>query len=107
MRAVALASALLAAALLAACGGGAHHRATATSHPTEHSPPPAASAIPPLLDPRDVYAADRPGALSPTVRGIPARVYVPNSESNSVTVIDQRKIGRASCRERVRTAEGG
>src|SRR5438270_6475294 len=90
MRAVALASALLAAALLAACGGGAHHRATATSHPTEHSPPPAASAIPPLLDPRDVYAADRPGALSPTVRGFPARVYVPNSESGSVTVIDQR-----------------
>lgn len=38
----------------------------------------------------DVYAADRPGALSPVVRGFPARIYVPNSESNSVDVIDPR-----------------
>jgi YVTN family beta-propeller protein len=38
--------------------------------------------------PRDVYAADRPGRLSPTVRGDPARIYVPNSESGTVDVID-------------------
>src|SRR4051794_12986969 len=38
--------------------------------------------IPPLLDPHDVYAADRPGMLSPVVRKFPSRVYVPNSESN-------------------------
>ena len=38
----------------------------------------------------DVYAADRPGLLSPTVRGDPARIYVPNSESNTVDVISQR-----------------
>ncbi|MCC5580891.1 beta-propeller fold lactonase family protein [Microtetraspora sp. AC03309] len=37
---------------------------------------------------RDIYAADRPGMLSPAVRGFPSRVYVPNSESNSVHVID-------------------
>ena len=43
---------------------------------------------PPLLDPRDVYAADRPGMLSTVVRGFPDRVYVPNSESNTVSVID-------------------
>jgi YVTN family beta-propeller protein len=46
--------------------------------------------IPALLDRRDVYAAGRPGRLAPWVRGDPARVYVPNSGSNTVDVIDQR-----------------
>jgi sugar lactone lactonase YvrE len=46
--------------------------------------------IPALLDRRDVYAAGRPGRLAPWVRGDPARVYVPNSKSNTVDVIDQR-----------------
>jgi YVTN family beta-propeller protein len=36
----------------------------------------------------DVYAADRPGEMSPLVQGFPARIYVPNSVSNTVTVID-------------------
>jgi YVTN family beta-propeller protein len=44
--------------------------------------------MPPTLDPGDIYAADRPGNLSPAVKSYPARVYVPNSESNTVTVID-------------------
>jgi YVTN family beta-propeller protein len=44
--------------------------------------------MPPLLDPNDVYAADRPGALSPTVAAFPQRVYVPNSKSDTVDVID-------------------
>jgi YVTN family beta-propeller protein len=44
--------------------------------------------MPPLLDPHDVYAADRPNQLSPAVRGFRSLVYVPNSESNSVDVID-------------------
>src|SRR5262249_26010002 len=38
----------------------------------------------------DVYAAERPGLLAPWVRGDPALVYVPNSQSNTVDVIDQR-----------------
>ncbi|MDX6689649.1 MAG: hypothetical protein QOG15_1106 [Solirubrobacteraceae bacterium] len=46
--------------------------------------------IPPLLRRDDVYAADRPGRLSAKVRKDPARVYVPNSSSNTVDVIDQR-----------------
>ena len=46
--------------------------------------------IPPLLDPNDVYAADRPGLLSPAVHGDPALVYVPNSKSNTVDVISQK-----------------
>jgi DNA-binding beta-propeller fold protein YncE len=38
----------------------------------------------------DVYAHDGPNDLSPAVRGVPPRVYVPNSASNTVDVIDQR-----------------
>jgi YVTN family beta-propeller protein len=44
--------------------------------------------MPPILEARDIYAADRPGNLSPTVKDLPPRVYVPNSRGNSVTVID-------------------
>ncbi|MEU1624428.1 YncE family protein [Streptomyces sp. NPDC020096] len=44
--------------------------------------------MPPPLDPHDLYAADRPGVLSPTVRNFPNLVYVPNTISNTVTVID-------------------
>jgi len=48
----------------------------------------AGSKVPPLLNPHDVYAADRPGQLAPTVRNFPSRVYVPNSESGTVSVIN-------------------
>lgn len=44
--------------------------------------------MPPVLDPKDIYAAARPGNLSPTAQAFPSRVYVPNSESRTVTVID-------------------
>jgi len=50
--------------------------------------PPASYRVPSLLDSHDVYAADRPGALSPVVRADPPRIYVPNSTSNTVDVID-------------------
>src|SRR5207344_1613175 len=43
-----------------------------------------------VLDPKDVYAANRPGMLSPVVAGFPERIYVPNSGSNTVDVIDPR-----------------
>ncbi|RCG33163.1 hypothetical protein DQ384_01610 [Sphaerisporangium album] len=38
----------------------------------------------------DVYANDRPGMLSPEVAKFPSRVYVPNSESGTVSVIDPK-----------------
>ena len=41
-------------------------------------------------DPTNVYAYDGPGALSPAVKGALYRVYVPNSSSNTVDVIDPR-----------------
>jgi DNA-binding beta-propeller fold protein YncE len=44
--------------------------------------------MPPPIDAQDVYAAGRPGNLSPAVRGFPERVYVPNSGRNTVDVID-------------------
>jgi YVTN family beta-propeller protein len=44
--------------------------------------------MPPLLDPHDVYAADRPNALAAAVRNDPVRVYVPNLGSDSVSIID-------------------
>lgn len=40
----------------------------------------------------DVYANDRPGMLSPVVRDFPARVYVPDSQSDDVIVLDQRTL---------------
>ncbi|MCX5375733.1 YncE family protein [Streptomyces sp. NBC_00091] len=50
--------------------------------------PPGLAGMPPLLDPNDVYAADRPNRLSPVVKDFPSRVYVPNTNSNTVSVID-------------------
>jgi YVTN family beta-propeller protein len=44
--------------------------------------------MPPLLDPNNVWAATRPGNLSPVVANFPPRVYVPNTISNTVDVID-------------------
>ena len=44
--------------------------------------------MPPVTDPADIYAAAGPGMLSPAVRGVPYRIYVPNSGGSTVTVID-------------------
>ncbi len=49
--------------------------------------------VPPLVSPDNVYAADAAGDLSPAVRGDPARVYVPNSASDTVDEIDPRTYG--------------
>jgi YVTN family beta-propeller protein len=44
--------------------------------------------MPPLLDPHNLYSADAAGLLSPVVKSFPPRVYVPNSKSDTVDVID-------------------
>ena len=99
--------ALLLAALttLVACAGDhkpakAHTTQHTTTTPTATQPRrPAArrafrplrpGSIPPLLDSHDVYAAGRPGELASWVRHDRPLVYVPNSQSNTVDVIDQR-----------------
>jgi YVTN family beta-propeller protein len=50
----------------------------------------AAEATTPPLGPVDVYAAARAGQLSDVVRPFPSLIYVPNSGSNTVDVIDPK-----------------
>lgn len=52
---------------------------TPTSSPTP---------VPPPLPAFNVYASTIDGSISPTLAGVPERVYVPNSDSNTVSVID-------------------
>ncbi len=44
--------------------------------------------MPPIVDPANNYSEAAAGDLSPKVQGDPARVYVPNGGSNTVSVID-------------------
>jgi YVTN family beta-propeller protein len=44
--------------------------------------------MPPLLDPNNIYAANRAGNLSASVTRFPERIYVPNTVTNDVDVID-------------------
>jgi DNA-binding beta-propeller fold protein YncE len=59
------------------------------------APDPAGRAyrVPPLLNPRNVYAADTRGRLSKVVRKFRPLIYVPNSGSNTVEEIDPRTFG--------------
>ncbi|WP_405641845.1 YncE family protein [Streptomyces uncialis] len=93
------AAALLAPAVLVAlagCGGDGGDRGAAPPGTERAAQPPAPAAgavdvlpgMPPVLDPKDLYSADRPGALSPVVKDFPSRVYVPNTGSRTVSVID-------------------
>ena len=60
------------------------------------------SGMPPLIDKNDIYAADRPNALAKSVENDAAYVYVPNTQSDTVQVFDQKtyklvrrvKVGR-------------
>jgi YVTN family beta-propeller protein len=44
--------------------------------------------MPPVIDPNNLYSGTQAGKLSPSVKGALPRVYVPNRQSNDVTVID-------------------
>src|SRR5437763_1350276 len=73
--------ALLGIAVLAGCsstGGPKSASESAVSHAASVSrtanPLPG---MPPVLDPDDIYSADRPNALADVVKDFPARVYVP------------------------------
>ena len=48
--------------------------------------------MPPVVDAKDIYSETHAGKLSPTVRSFPDLVYVPNSDSNTVDVIDPRSF---------------
>jgi len=93
--------ALVFALALSACGGTAHRsveqRRAAPTRPVRtgrrrerRKRAPEVYRVPPLLDPHDVYAADRRGDLAPVTRRFRSLVYVPNSGSNTVSEIDPR-----------------
>jgi YVTN family beta-propeller protein len=63
-----------------------HDSAAATVIPGSGTPAPGTSTAPTL----DLYAHTRAGDFSPTVKGDPSLVYVPNLSSNSVSVIDPK-----------------
>ncbi|MGW1377216.1 YVTN family beta-propeller repeat protein [Streptomyces sp. NPDC002446] len=91
------AAALLAVAcalVAAGCSGGGTEPAAQSPKPVERAPVKAAKpglpGMPPLLDEHDLYAADRPGRLAPQVRNYPSRIYVPNTGSDTVSVIDPK-----------------
>src|SRR4030095_1342497 len=44
--------------------------------------------MPPVENPNDIYAAVHAGMLSPAVKDVPERVYVPNLKSSDIYVID-------------------
>ncbi|MFF0464120.1 YVTN family beta-propeller repeat protein [Streptomyces mexicanus] len=97
-RALLAGAACAALAVLPACSGGSGHRADealGSKAPAQPQRPKRQNAdtlpgMPPVLDAEDVYAADRPGRLSAVVKDFPSRVYVPNTNSDTVTVIDPR-----------------
>ena len=76
------AAAVVALVLLAACGGDTPRQSAlpryvvATTTPNQ------------LIVKSDVYEHTRAGDMSPAVAGVPTRVYVPNSENDTVSVID-------------------
>ena len=57
----------------------------AASAPDKSNPLPG---MPPVMDPANLYAANAPGMLSSTVKNYPSRIYVPNSKSDTVDIID-------------------
>jgi DNA-binding beta-propeller fold protein YncE len=94
--------ALAAALVVSGCGtsGTAGHGAQPPRHarialeqPVLHplaKLPASAYKVPPPLDKRDVYAADKPNLLSPKVRRFRSLVYVPNTLDDTVDEIDPR-----------------
>jgi YVTN family beta-propeller protein len=84
--------------MFAACGSSAKTSSRETKSSTTAAMPtntPGSGAAAPTTTgpqlqsaPRDIYAADRPNALSPVVKDDRPLVYVPNSLSNTVDVID-------------------
>jgi len=85
--------AVLAAVLAAACTTASPHtRSVVAATPSPSGRPTGShltlNRIPALLDPRDIYAADRPGLLSAEAAKAVPLVYVPDDDDATVHVID-------------------
>jgi len=46
--------------------------------------------MPPVIDPKNIYSENVAGKVSPLIKDYPALVYVPNTRSHTVDVIDQK-----------------
>ncbi|KUJ67693.1 hypothetical protein ACZ90_25870 [Streptomyces albus subsp. albus] len=91
----ALVTLIAGSAVLPGCADSDTPHATASRSATgrpvaESARPDLLPGMPAPLDPADLYAADRPGKLSPVVKDLTPRVYVPNTLSDTVTVIDPK-----------------
>src|SRR5271155_3222777 len=73
---------------LAGLLGGCSSQEPQTPAAKEAPKAPTLPGMPPVEDSSDIYAADHAGNLSPVVRDFPSRIYVPNSGSNPVDIID-------------------
>jgi len=82
--------AMVAAMAMAMSVTGCSKTPTAPVAQVEAAPRAPLPGMPPVLDPLDIYSADRPGKLSPVVAKFPSLVYVPNSGSNTVDIIDPK-----------------
>jgi len=71
---------------LTACSRGGSGSGTSAGRHTPSTGTSSGSTLAPVA--AGIYAHTGPADLSPAVAGIPTRVYVPNSESNTVEVID-------------------
>jgi YVTN family beta-propeller protein len=87
----AAASLLIALALVACGGSSARPKTPSSTISTGHIAAKGThTAAKPTMT--NVYSADRATAVSPAIRADPALVYVPNSMSNTVSVISQRTL---------------
>ncbi len=93
MRKVTVLTVLAVLAMAGCSGSNAGHEPPAVSHAASVQPVrDLLPGMPPVLDPNDIYSADRPNALADSVKDFPPRVYVPNTISNDVYVIDQKTM---------------
>jgi DNA-binding beta-propeller fold protein YncE len=80
--------------IAAGCADGDDHHHAAAGKPNvlqlprAHTAELALPGMPPVLNPRDVYSADRPNQVVAAARGDRSLIYVPNSQSNTVDEID-------------------
>lgn len=79
---------LTASLVVAGCGFSGGVAGSSARHASSAVTVGPVASVPPLLNQRNVYAADGPGMLSPVVKRDPSLIYVPNSRSASVDVID-------------------
>lgn len=89
---IALLACLLTASALSACGGSAAGSKSTTSAGASSSASDGQSVSVARTQPVNVYAHDGAGQLAAAVRSDPALVYVPNTMSNTVTIISQRTL---------------